>query len=271
MVLTARDLARLIELNKKKAELQFQASVLGVTPDGELRRVSVNAEELSERAKAAGIRLVFPNQDRLDELASALEEFPPDAIRAGIKVRDGKAYQTLKDRGMIVKKNFENRAEIAKLLIIIARMSEEERNEALRAIAAGALDKPLSATSIDECTRAKLARFLRRCGIMCALSGSGLLPSGEGLEGDKEIRIEMQNRCVWVAESARGRLEENLKKMQNLNARIQLKNAERQIKVFSEEEENVFATLQKEYLDLLKEQDEVLREFNEEDGLASRI
>jgi len=270
MALTARDLSRLIELNKKKAELQFQAKVLGASSEGELRRVSSNADELADRAKAAGIRLVFPSQDMLDELASALDEFPPDAIREGIKVRDGKAYQTLKERGMIVKKNFENRSEIAKLLIIIARMSEEERNGALRAIASGAFEKPLAASSLDEAARAKLARFLRRCGINCTQLGNELMPANDAA-CEQEIRIQMPNRSVWVNESAKGRLEENLKKMQHLNARIQLKNAERQIKVFSEEEEGVFATLQKEYLELLKEQDEVLREFNEEEGLSAKL
>jgi hypothetical protein len=263
-------LARLIELNKKKAELQFQAKVLGASPEGELRRVASNAEELADRAKAAGIRLVFPNQDMLDELASALEEFPPDAIRAGIKVKDGKAYQTLKERGMIVKKNYENRSEIAKLLVIIARMAAEEREAVIRAIASGSFTAPLSVASLDDPARIKLARFLRRCGMACALSGSVLAPDSAGA-GDREIKIEMPNRSVWVSEAAKDRLEANLKKMQHLNARIQLKNAERQIKVFSDEEEGVFATLQKEYLDLLKEQDEVLKEFNEEESLTANL
>jgi hypothetical protein len=268
MELNARDLARLLELNKKKAELEFQARILNQKPDGELRRVSALAGEFEDKAKSAGVRLIYPNQERLDCYAKELEAFPADAIREGLKVKDGRAYQTLKERGMIIKKNYENRAEIAKLLILIARMGKDEGDALANAIASGGISAPLRASTLDEGSRAKLARFLRRCGIMCALSGEELSPAGGDGEGEKEIRIEMPSRCVWVSEDSRKPLEENLKKMNDLNARIQLKNAERQIKVFTEEEETLFASLQKDYLDLLKEQDELLREFNKEEGLS---
>lgn len=269
MELNARDLARLIELNKKKAELEFQSRVLGQKPDGELRRVSAVAGEFADKAKAAGVRLVYPNQERLDCYAKDLEAFPADALREGLKVRDGRAYQTLKERGMIVKKNYENRAEIAKLLILIARMNNDEGDALAAAIASGVVNAPMKASSLDGPSREKLARFLRRCGIMCAVSGDGLAPADGADDSDgKEIRVEMPNRWVWVSEGSKERLEENLKRMNDLNARIQLKNAERQIKVFSDEEEEHFASLQKDYLGLLKEQDELLKEFNEEEGLS---
>lgn len=241
--------------------------ILGAKPDVELRRVVSNADELADKAKAAGVSLIFPNQTKLDEYAEALEAFPPDAIREGLKVRDGKAYQTLKERGMIVKKNFENRSEIAKLLILVAGMAKEERGAAESAIASGAVEAPIGVASLGEQSGKRLARFMRRCGIACVSSENLLNPApDEGVE--KEARIEMPNRWVWVSEGSKALLEENLRKMQCLNARIQLKNAERQIKTFSDEEEGVFATLQMEYLTLLKEQDELLKEFNEEDLLA---
>lgn len=232
-----------------------------------MRRVAANAEELSDKAKGAGVRLIFPNQTKLDEYAEALEAFPPDAIREGMKIRDGRAYQTLKERGMIVKSNFENRSEIAKLLILVAGMPKTERDAIEAAIAAGAVDTPVSLPSVDGQALRKLSMFMRRCGIMCCVSEASLAPApAEGVE--KEARVELPNRWVWVSEGSKTLLEENLRKMQSLNAKIQLKNAERQIKSFSEEEEGVFATLQKEYLDLLKEQDELLREFNAEDSLV---
>ncbi|MFH0885458.1 MAG: hypothetical protein V1861_07150 [Candidatus Micrarchaeota archaeon] len=267
MELKARDLARLIELNKKKAELEFQVRILGAKPDVELRRVVSNANELAEKAKAAGISLIFPNQTKLDEYAEALDAFPADAIKEGLKIRDGRAYQTLKERGIIVKKNFENRSEIAKLLIIIAGMAKDEREAIESAISAGSIESPVSVASLGEESGKRIARFMRRCGIACVACGTELkVAPDEAVE--KETRIELPNRWVWVSEGSKALLEENLRKMQHLNARIQLKNAERQIKTFSEEEEGVFATLQMEYLVLLKEQDELLREFNEEDALA---
>ena len=53
--------------------------------------------------------------------------------------------------------------------------------------------------------------------------------------------------------------------MVQVNSLIQLRNAERQIKVFDSREEDEFSALQRQYLELLKEQDELLREYNEEE------
>jgi uncharacterized membrane protein YgaE (UPF0421/DUF939 family) len=112
----------------------------------------------------------------------------------------------------------------------------------------------------------RLARFLRRCGIVCRAEGKDIRPAEE--PDELEIRMEISNRLVWVSEAAKWQLEENLKRINDLNSHIQLKNAERQIKRFSDAEEEQFADLQRRYLELLKQQDELLREFNEEERLA---
>lgn len=241
--------------------------MLGADTDVELRRVVSNAAELEARAKAAGVELVIPFQSRLDDLGAAMAAFPPDAIREGLKVRDGLAYQTLKDRGVLVKRNFENRLEIAKLSLLVSRMGADERSVLGAAVRSGAIAEPLKAETLDEPSAAMAARFLRRCGIGCAAEGRSIVPSEE--PGGAEVRIKVANRSVWVAESSREKLEGNLKEMEDLNAHIQLKNAERQIKEFSEEEEEHFASLQRQYLGLLKQQDEILGEFDREEAAAS--
>ncbi len=241
--------------------------MLGAKAETEMRHVIAGIRELSEKAKETGVALVLPSQERLDELGELLESFPPDAIREGLKVRDGKAYGTLRERGAIVKRNFENRSEIAKLLVLCARMGEDERKAALGAIAAGAVREPLRITTLAPPDRAKLLKFMKRSGIPCVLEGDMLCaPPADAAMG--EVRLEMPGRLVWVEESAKPTLEANLRRMRDLNAHIQLKNAERQIKVFTEDEESRFAELQREYLGLLKEQDEILREYNLEDGIS---
>jgi len=243
--------------------------VLGGRPDGDLARVSASASELFEKALASGIELVAPNQRRLDELAKAVSEFPPDALREGMKVRDGRAYQTLKDRGMIVKQNFENRFEIAKLSILAAKMEAGERKALLGVVTSGALAQTIKAASLSEDERKRLARILRRCGILCAASEDSIAPAMDAFP-EREFRLEMSNRPVWVSEGSKPVLEENLRRIQALNAKIQLKNAERQVKIFSQTEEDDFATLQREYLDLLKQQDDILKDYAEEEKLSAK-
>ena len=265
MEITAKDLSRLIELNKKRAELEFKKSVLG-EEDPSLRHIISNQAELASKAKAASIELVMPNQNALDSLGKQLESFPPDSIREGLKVRDGKAYQVLRERGLIVMKNHMNRLEIAKLSVAIAKAAGPEREAVIAAVRSGSLSSPIALESLDEQGVKGIARFLRRCGLCCVSSGRQISPSPEPTE--KEVRLDVSNRSVWVSESAKGELEKNLERIKAINATIQLRNAERQIKAFSEDEESRFASLQKEYLDLLKQQDEILREFNEEERIS---
>lgn len=266
MAISVRELARLMELNKRKAELEFQKSVFGANVESDLARLVSAAEELSEKANGSGVELVLPGQKRLDELAKALDEFSAEEMREGLKIKDGRAFQTLKDRGMIVKRNFENRFEIAKLMVLAAKMKDEKKS-LLDIVAAGALASPLSIASLSDENRKRLARIMRRCGIDCVAGENGLEPA-MGKNAEKEARLHVSNRPVWISQESKPRLEENLKRMENLNARIQLKNAERQLKTFSEEEETNFALLQREYLNLLKEQDELLKDYIEEENLS---
>jgi hypothetical protein len=266
MEMTAKELARLIELNKKKAELEFRKSVMGSDTDSEMRSVAANAAEIASKARAAGAEIFFPSQERLEALAKELETFSPESIREGLKIRDGKAYSVLHERGMIVKKNYENRSEIAKLSIMVSRLPPGEKAPVSEAIMKGAVPGEIAVPSIGEGGAARLARFLRRCGIGCSARGTFIVE--ETGQQEKEAKVEVQNRLIWIGEEQRPKLEENLKKIYDINSRIQLKNAVRQIKVFSEEEEKDFADLQREYLALLKQQDELLREFNEEEKLS---
>ncbi len=51
------------------------------------------------------------------------------------------------------------------------------------------------------------------------------------------------------------------KNAQEMSKKIQLWNAQRQIKKFTEKEEQDFELLQKEYLEILKEKDSILEKF----------
>lgn len=265
MEINAREVARLIELNKKKAELEFKSKVMGIDNSAELKAIVNNANDIAQRVRAAGIVLVFPNQTSLDELGEELDSIPPDNIREGLKVRDGKAYNLLQERGIIVKRNYENRFEIAKICLLVSRLSLAEKKVIDSLIREAKLpEHPVTVLTIGEKERMRLSKFLTRCGIACTVNGDGQLLAPEN-ETDREIKIELANRIVWISEGNKGKIEDNLKRIKDINTIIQLKNAERQIKVFSEEEETQFELMQKDYLELLKEQDKMLEDFYEEE------
>lgn len=258
-----------MELNKKKAEYEFKKAVFGSDCDKELEAVRSGAAELLGKARAANIEMTYPNQKKLEELAKALEGFPPAEIKESIKSRSGRPYEVLQERGAMVKSNQENRFEIAKLWLLAARMKPEERKALLDAVASGSLESTVMIESLDEASVKRLARFMQRCGIACDASGKSLESADEPPE--KEVRMEVSNRNVWVSETVVPQLKDNLMKIQSLNSKIQLKNAERQIKNFNDEEEQDFASLQRQYLNLLKEQDELLRESKDEENIAVKL
>lgn len=266
--MNVQELTKLIELKKRKAELEFKKSVLGLACEEELNEILSSASGLERKVRAAGIRIVFPKQNKLDELGSKLGDFPPERIKEEIQKRSGEIYEILIERGVLIKENFENRLEIAKLFLIIARAGREEREALTNTIAVGVINEPLTVETLRIEDKQKLVKFLRRCRILCLLSENKLLPTEENEE--KEVYMEVLNRSVWVSQEKKEKLEKNLNRIKEITPDIQLKNAQRHVKIFSEEEEDHFAALQKEYLELLKEQDELLHEYDEEGKLSVR-
>ena len=102
---------------------------------------------------------------------------------------------------------------------------------------------------------------MKRCGLGLADFEKDFMPAH--IDG-KEVKVEIANRPVWVSDETLLKIQENLNKISSINAKIQLKNAERQIRHFDDTEETTFNTLQHEYLQLLKEQDELLKGYWEE-------
>lgn len=215
-------------------------------------------------ARAANITISLPNQKRLEELDESLSALPPEHIREAVQNKTGDIYAMLSERSRIARAVSENRLEVAKLLLAMLSLGKEQRNALASAVRAGILDGPLHIDTAGPATRKRIAQFMRRCGIGCRLSGTTIIADSEA--GDEEVRMLMGSGAVWVSEEVRAKLEENMKKMRQVVARVQLRNAERQVRHFSDQEEKDFENLQHEYLTLLKEQDELLRGYHEEEN-----
>ncbi len=256
-----KDILGYLELSKKKAELEFGKNVLKQDNDADMARNKAELDDSLQRLRGAAI--VSPNQRKLDDLGRVLSGYSFEEIKGALKTRSGPAYDALIQRGAIVKANSGNRLEIAKLNMELSKLSQDDRSRLSDVIKLGAIFGPLHLPSADKDAKARIARFMRRCGIPCESSGKEIRP---GSPADSETRMIVFNRTVWVDLETKRKLEENLSKTQQVSVKVQLRNAERQVLSFDEEQEKGFAALQKEYLDLLKEQDELLKEFNSEES-----
>jgi hypothetical protein len=262
-----KEIAKLIRLNKKKAELEFKKNVLGIECENELKEVSSKAAELDWKLKQAGIEIVYPNQNKLEELAKKMEEYTPEQLKQAMSTKSGEAFVILNERGVIVKANHENLNEVAKLSFMISKLQPEEKTALTNAVKEGKIETA-KVESLDEKDRANIAKFLFRCGMTCSLNGSELTPEEPE---EYEVCVKLSNKNVWVSKETAEKLEVNLKKMDEIGSKIQVNNAVRHIKTFSEEEENAFTSLQAEYLELLKEQDGLLKEYDGESKLLSHV
>lgn len=216
---------------------------------------------------AADITLTIPNQDKIADYTQKLVEYTNEEIISALSSKTGEVYDLLKQRGKYLKNNYENRENIAKLSILLAKIDKQTTESILTAVRTGTISSPISFKKTDEFHKDRISLFLQRMGVKQQLEDTA-----KDDESDvSEVVVEISNRKVWVSKKLSERLSEILKKMQDINPKLQLKNAERQIREFDDEEEKQFSSMQQEYLKLLKEQDVLLKDFYDEDKIEIEI
>jgi hypothetical protein len=260
---SSQDVALFLQLSKERAEYAFMQKVAasnGSKPEivesvqRNLRDTSSKLDALKTKLDKAGLAIVVPNEARIKELTDKINEENHDSFVMAIKSKSGPLYELIAERGALIKKNFEMRDEIGKLNIFIHKLDANSRKSVIKAISAGALDISDLSKVKDERSKSRLLKVMQRLGI------SGLEPKGE------ETEVNLGGSKVWVSSQLADDVKKNFDSIQALNAKIQLKNAERQIRSFNEDEEKEFAKIQSEYLALLKSQDTLLKEYKEENS-----
>jgi len=225
--------------------------------------------------KKAGITFCYIYQERISDLDSKLSTFSLSEQITAIKTKNGPVYELLKERGALLKKNYEERENLAKLLILMSKVKDPDvkykLNEALKK---GEIKEIIHLKGqnkeFDRELYEKIAAIFNRLGISASISADGeILSSRPPVKG--EVPFVIANKKVWVSAEAADKLIVNISNIEKLSPHLQWKNAQKQIMELSENEEKEFAELQKKYLALLKEQDEILKSFKEEESLIVKV
>jgi hypothetical protein len=272
--LTLNDLIVYLELGKSRAELQFRLALLGGGSDAErnscesrLAAVQRQLDSLSDRMAVAGVVIAVPDEEAIKRLSEALSSSSAKDIADAIQKRAGEVYGPLAARGALIKRNFENRENIAKLALLMCGLQKDVRETLACQVRKGSLSIPVPILKGEEELGNRIAHVLGRMGMPAEIRDGSLVSSS----ATAEVSVEIHGRKVWVNQQIKEKLGANIRKIQELSPKIHLKNAVRQIKQFDEVEEKDFVAIQNEYLGLLKEQDELLREFNEEGKLSVNL
>ena len=264
--LTTKELARLIELRRKKLELIAEKKS-GLERDGEINAIEQSIQAIEKKVTELSVLIVSPNGKKLEDLTAKLKGLPQDQIKEAMKIRDGLVYHLLKERSDIIRANYENRLEVSKLSILCSSMIAERRIAITEAITSGIITTPIDVSSLEESKVKVLLRSLNRCGIKCKVVDGKIVTQETTPEEDEKI-VDHLGTKIWIASSLKPQFDENVAKIQQVNVKIQLKNAERQIRQFSEAEQKEFDSLQMDYLGLIKQKDDILKNYEEESSIS---
>ncbi len=273
-----QEVIQLIELNKKKAELDFRYAILSKKSQNEnahdleeeLRSIQNKITAIQEKCAKEKISMVMPSEEQIERLNEKLKRVADTDILDALQTKNGGIYQLLTERGKVIKNNFEKRTDIAKMLLLLSGFPEEIRPTLYEVLKKGKIDSNIPYTE-NESKKKLLMKLFWRIGIEAYVNDQGFTNQKTEEKREQEVLVQLQNnKHVWVTKPKQTVLCEVEEKLKAISTKIQLKNAERQIKVFDEDEEREFSQIQNEYLRLLKNRDEVLDEFYSEERIVDK-
>ncbi|MCP4646134.1 MAG: hypothetical protein GY852_00150 [bacterium] len=272
--LTAREIGAYIELKKKVAEEEYKLNYIMNTAgdhsslieelEDELREERAKMKIIEGKMEAKNLKLIVPNQERIEEYSELISRLPRDEVHEAIKSKSGDSYIYLSERGKLIKRNMENKNEIGKLNVLIADASPEVKACITEALRMGEPGEPEA--NFDGENGAKIIKLLNRVGVKCRVSEGKLVGNTDDLG---ENRVLVNNEYFWVPSDKLDTFTENEKVLATVSVRLQVKNAEMQAITFNEEQQKEFQDLQGSYMDLLKTRREIIG--NEEKDLTISI
>lgn len=263
-VITPKDISDYIKYKKNRAELAFKiefASNSGnpnhvVELKKELASVEGHLSAFDAKFKRVSFVIVIPGDSQISKLSEKINSSSHDEIVNAMTLKSGDLYDTLTERGRLMKKNFEMREEIGKLNVLLYKLDAKARNKFESDIRNSSSSISLDGKFKEDTSKVVLQKILLRLGISVS--------EGDNAPSCEETEINLENRKVWVSKKVESEFHKNVEETKKVVAKIQIKNAERQIRNFSEEEEKEFAKIQHVYLELLKQRDTLLKEYNDE-------
>jgi hypothetical protein len=251
-----KNIVKFIELSKKKAELEFfQRYFSKPFSQEEFSSLISQLSQIDAFFKGKKLFFVLPYQSTINSTNAEIEKFDPSDFSKQILSKNGSAYDLFVLRGNIVKKNFADRYEIAKILALSLKI-----DPILSAKITELLFSPDPNLMLDVTEPStevvSLLILLRKIGIPFKVSNPSV---EEKISLAVFSPLYLGYRNYYFTKEQIDRFNQIEKEIAALMPSIQLKNAEAQIKKFTPEEQNAFEEIQGKYLHLIKEKEELLK------------
>lgn len=251
-----KNIVKFIELSKKKAELEFfQRYFSKPFSQEEFLALTNHLSQIDSFFKSKKLFFVLPHQSIINSISGEIDKIDSTEFSKQILAKNGPAYELFVKRGNIVKKNFADRYEIAKILALSLKI-----DPILSAKITELLFSPDSNFVLDFSTSSNelssILLLLKKIGVPFKVSD---LQSQEKLSSYEFFPLYVGYRNYYFTKQQIDRFNQIEKDIQSLMPSIQLKNAEAQIKKFTSEEQTAFEEIQGKYLQLIKEKEELLK------------
>ena len=254
----------IIKLNKKVAELSYKANYMEKLGQDvseikeEIEDLKEHRAKMLEELKKYNLEFYLPYEEELKKFNEKLKQYNLEQVNYAIKRKEGAVWDILKARASIIKNNLLHATTIGKLAELMLMLNEDKRNKLISYIRKGEIKEDIE---VEEEIGLKMAKYLHRIGIQAKYE-NGLITNKAF--PFKEVGIKIEDKTIYVPEQSVEEVMENEQKLKDISVKIQVKNAEKQIKKFSEAEIKEFENMQKEYLALLKKREEYLKKFGED-------
>lgn len=267
ITITQNEVLHYIELTKRKYELEFKTNYASTDEKSvaELRRITPVLARIADKFKCANFLVALFAESKIMESSEQLKKCGREDVKNAVMARTGPIYELMVSFNRLLKQNFESREDLAKLHIFINALPTEERETILESIRFGTILDPI-ALDCSKQMKSNLVRFLCRIGIPAYLEGEKLRKADANILN--EVCVSTPSKKIWVPLEIAEKVKNNFETIQLFSARMQVINAERQLKTLTAEKEQEFIGLQQRYLVLLQERDELLKEFSKENELV---
>ncbi len=250
-----REVKEFLKLKKEKESIELRIKVLKYQG----KDVSELEEQLAKIDEKMSIEVderlfnLIPEIKELSKLNNEIDSLPPFEIINALKERQGIIWEKIMKRRELWERVMFMLDEIAHFIALVKNFEDEDLEIVERILQNGRVNEPIETEHADE-----IAKAIRMLGIPSKVE-NGTLKEGEE---EKKVLVIHNGKKYWMNETKAKEFGDLVRELESIGLKIQVKNAERQVKRLSEGEEKEFEDLQSKYLELLKKRDAILKEID---------
>ncbi len=265
VVISVDDLLEHTVLSRKLSETEYKKSYLlrNGAADSDLHVASLEKvisdlryklTPINSKLSKVDLMTIVPRRCEVEALNDQIGKFPISDIDSAISKRQGNLFELLRHRSEITKANFELRDDICRLTILVNSLPLEDA-EAIKAYVEG--DKPtdLSLEGISMEKQQNLLTLLNRLGKPSSIQAGKIVPS-VSIAGSEYVFVD--GKKAHMSQEKLVKFREIESSIARLSVQIQVQNAQRSVKPFSEDEAREYSDMQQKFAGLLNSKKELL-------------